>query len=127
MSIVLPFLINDKLAYFIPHNGKSRLPPCHRLSYRPMLQMQELVAAFYGIHPQLMTGQSRDQAHVWPRWVAMHLIRKLMGKSLPGIGKAFGHRHHTSVLHGLRKVEKRMEGDSEFRNAIDQLTKVLKA
>lgn len=128
MNIAIPITISsEQRAYFIPHDGKSRLPPGHRLAHRPTAQVQEMVAATFGIHPRLITGSSRDQHHVWPRWVAMYLTRIVLKRSLPSIGEAFGNRHHTSVLHGLRKVERRIADDSDFRGIVEEMRKVLEA
>lgn len=85
--------------------------PSTRLSHRPTVQIQELVALSYGLNPKAMTGKSREPRHVWPRYVAMYLTRELTHRSLFSIGCAFGHRHHTTVLHGLRVVERRMAAD----------------
>jgi chromosomal replication initiator protein len=99
------------------------LPSLSRISHRPTVQIQELVALSYGIHPRLMTSRSRT--HAWPRQVAMYLTRELTKRSLPSIGEAFGNRHHTTVLHAIRTVERRMKTDP-FDNAdVLALRKVL--
>lgn len=101
------------------------LPSLTRVSHRPTLQIQELVAVSYGIHPKHMVSPSRDRAHAWPRQRAMYLTRKLTHRSLPAIGEAFGHRHHTTVLHAIRAVEQRMAEDDFERADIEAFEKAL--
>lgn len=101
------------------------LPSLCRISHRPTLQIQELVALSYGLHPRHMTSASRDKGHVWPRQVAMYLTRVLTKRSLPQIGAAFGHRHHTTVLHAIRSVEARMKSDPLDRADVAALKKAL--
>lgn len=86
------------------------LPSMTRISHRPTVQIQELVALSYGLHPRHMTATSRDRRHAWPRQVAMYLTREILHRSLPSIGTAF-HRDHTTVLHAIRRVEERMARD----------------
>jgi len=90
-----------------------------------MLQIQELVALSYGIHPHCMTGKSRNQTQAWPRQVAMYLSRKITKQSLPNIGKAFGNRDHTTVIHAIRRVEQRMEEYPLDKADVAALRKVL--
>lgn len=104
---------------------RLELPSCNRISHRPTLQIQELVALSYDVHPRIMTGLSRDRAHCWPRQVAMYLTRKLTNRSLPAIGAAFGGRDHTTVIHAIRQVEKRMKSSRLLRADVKALRKVL--
>lgn len=99
--------------------------PRNRITHRPTVQIQELVALSYGIHPRCMTNSSRDQDHTWPRFVAMYLARELTHRSLFSIGMSFGRRHHTTVLHGIREVERRMKADPIDKADVLALRKVL--
>lgn len=116
---------------FIPHSGFARklapveLPSMTRISHRPTIQIQELVALSYNIHPNTMTISSRSRQHAWPRQVAMYLTRQLTNRSLTAIGIAFGFRHHTTVLHAIRTVEGRMKIDPVDRADVLALRKVL--
>ena len=101
------------------------LPSRCRISHRPTVQIQELVALSFGLHPRCMTSASRDKPHVWPRQVAMYLTRELTKRSLHGIGASFGHRHHTTVLHAIRTVERRMKADGFDRADVAALRKAL--
>jgi chromosomal replication initiator protein len=55
----------------------------------------------------------------------MYLTRQLTKRSLPCIGRAFGHRDHTTVLYAIRSVEKRMEADPLYRADVEALRKAL--
>jgi hypothetical protein len=69
----------------------------------------------FGISVESLLGQSRDQKHAWPRQIAMFLCREMTGKSLPEIGRYLGNRDHTTVLYGVREVERAAEGDETLK------------
>ncbi len=88
--------------------------------------IQETVAAYYGISTEEMKGKRRDRHIVFPRQVAMYLIREdTEGPGLAVIGSAFGGRDHTTALHACEKIKElasedaRLQGD--LRNIRDQL------
>lgn len=72
------------------------------------------VASAYGVRRDALTGPSRRQDYVEPRWIAMALARSLTAASLPRIGRHFGGRDHTSVLHGLRRIEQRRQEEPDL-------------
>ena len=55
------------------------------------------------------------------RQIAMYLSRQLTKNSLPDIGRQFGGKDHTTVLHGYDKIKRLVESDSQFKAEIDQL------
>lgn len=118
---------------FIAHDGFAKaarvqpieLPSRNRITHRPTVQIQELVALSYGLHPRCMQGQGRHPKQAWPRMVAMYLTRKITKRSMPEIGRAFGNRHHTTVLHAFRTVEARMEANPLDKADVLALRKVL--
>ena len=57
----------------------------------------------------------------FPRQIAMYLSKELTNASLPEIGKKFGGKHHTTVLHSIRKIEKLREKDLDFNKQINKL------
>jgi chromosomal replication initiator protein len=57
----------------------------------------------------------------FPRQVAMYLSKELTNSSLPEIGKKFGGKHHTTVIHSIRKIEKMREAEREFDKEINSL------
>lgn len=66
-----------------------------------------VVAEVYGLRRGDLTGPSRQQVHVIPRWIAMALARSMTDASLPVIGRLFGGRNHTSVMHALHQLDQR--------------------
>lgn len=73
--------------------------------------IQARVAEYYGIPIGEMTSARRHRGVARPRQVAMYLCRELTPHSLPEIGRRFGKRDHTTVIHAMRKVEQLMRED----------------
>ena len=88
--------------------------------------IQDTVAAYFGFHPRLMTSAERGRNIARPRQIAMFLAHELTGKSLPDIGKLFN-RDHTTVLHAIREVPKRMYADAEVLLDVEVLRERLGA
>jgi hypothetical protein len=76
--------------------------------------IQAAVSAYYRIEPAMMVSAQRSRKYAHPRQVAMYLASTLTPKSLPEIGRRFGGRDHTTVLHGIRQVKRREETDAEI-------------
>ena len=91
-----------------PHCGAPSRP-------NPMMvaHIQHTVAAYYGFHPSLMVSAQRPARIARPRQIAMFLSSRLTPKSLPEIGRRFGGRDHTTVMHAIRAVKERIELDSD--------------
>ncbi len=81
--------------------------------------IQKHIASFYKIRVQDLKGTSHKAQVVLPRQVAMYLCKELTGASLPEIGRKFGGKHHTTVLHSIRKVGERMAADPQFQQQIN--------
>jgi hypothetical protein len=77
-----------------------------RSRQRTVALIQEAVATFYGLSVGELRGPQRHRAVVLPRQVAMFLVREATASSLPAIGRAFGGRDHTTVLHACRRVSR---------------------
>jgi chromosomal replication initiator protein len=102
------------------------LPSSMRTGHRPTLQIQELVALSYGLHPKIMTARWRGQRHVsWARMIAMYLTRQITHRSTPAIGRAFGGRDHSTVIHAIRSVERKMFTDPIVWADVQALQRVL--
>ncbi|HLM25620.1 MAG TPA: chromosomal replication initiator protein DnaA [Thermoleophilaceae bacterium] len=78
-------------------------------------------AAELGVSSRDLRARSRRPPVVWARHLAMYLARELTGASLPDIGRAFGGRNHTTVLHAVRHVEREIERDQGTRSAVGNL------
>ncbi len=79
------------------------------------------VAAVYEVSAKDLLGKCRQRAVVLPRQVAMYVARAVTKLSLPQIGKAFGGRDHTTVLHACRKIEAAMKADPKLRRTVREL------
>lgn len=83
--------------------------------------IQKRVSDHYKVKQSDLKSKKRNQSIVLPRQVAMYLSRKLTDKSLPEIGKFFGGKDHTTVIHSCKNVEKRMERDPDFHKTVGRL------
>ncbi len=83
------------------------------------------VANFYHISLEEMRGKRRDKHIVFPRQVAMYLIREETASSLPAIGQAFGGRDHTTVLHSYEKISTEAKEDPRLQADLRKIREVL--
>jgi chromosomal replication initiator protein len=89
-------------------------------------EIQERTAEAFGISLEALVSSSRAGAVIWPRQVAMYLARELTDQTLPAIGRAFGGRNHTTVLHAYRRTAQRIAGDPDAFEAVRRLTESLR-
>ncbi|MCX8159527.1 MAG: chromosomal replication initiator protein DnaA [Candidatus Saccharicenans sp.] len=89
-------------------------------------KIQKVVCTQYKIKPSELKSKNNSPRVAFPRQVAMYLAKELTDNSLPEIGKKFGGKHHTTVLHSIRKIEKLRERDQEFNREINNLIHLLK-
>jgi len=87
--------------------------------------IQRKTAEFYKLEVRDFHSPQRARRVARPRQVAMYLSRKLTTRSLPEIGRRFGGRDHTTVLHACRRVEALCQEDSMFRQEVDFLSQML--
>jgi len=90
-------------------------------------EIQAAVALYFKLPVRVMSDGSRYREHARPRQVAMYLSRQLTPMSLPEIGRRFGRRDHTTVIHAIRRIEKLMAEGSEIALAVLTLKKELEA
>jgi chromosomal replication initiator protein len=89
--------------------------------------IQETVAEYYGIPLDEMKGRRRDKHIVFPRQVAMFIIREETASSLPAIGTAFGGKDHTTVLHACEKITEMSKEDQRLQMDLRQIRERLNA
>lgn len=89
-------------------------------------EIQRLVSERFGISVEEMLSTGRSTRLSRPRQIAMHLTRQLTGLSLPAIARAFQRRDHTTVMHALKSVEKRIESDPPTRSVLVELAGALR-
>ncbi len=90
-------------------------------------EIQRKVAEHYRIRFNEMTSQRRARNIARPRQVAMYLAKQLTSRSLPDIGKRFGDRDHTTVMHAVGRVAALMETDAAFAEDVELLRRMLES
>lgn len=85
-------------------------------------RIQDLVAERFNLTLEELCGDKRSQNIVYPRQVAMYLSRELTDSSLPKIGKEFGGRDHTTVIHATSKIARLIREDRSVYNLVQELT-----
>ncbi|MCF3974297.1 chromosomal replication initiator protein DnaA [Paracoccus salsus] len=89
--------------------------------------IQRKVAEHYNIRLSDMIGPKRSRNVARPRQIAMYLSKQLTSRSLPDIGRRFGGRDHTTIMHGVRKIEELSAGDHGLAEDIGMLKRLLEA
>ena len=106
-------LAQDVLRDVFPH-GEAAVVSIERI--------QELVCDRFGVTLGELKSERRSQSIVYPRQVAMYLSRELTDSSLPKIGKHFGGRDHTTVIHATSKIARMIREDRSVYNLVQELT-----
>ncbi len=88
-------------------------------------EIQKRVAEHFNIRVSDMHSARRARSVARPRQVAMYLAKQLTSRSLPEIGRKFGGRDHTTVMHAVRKVDELREKDSSFAEDVELLRRML--
>ena len=89
-------------------------------------RIQEVVAAYYNIRPEDITGSKRSSNIAYPRQIAMYLTRRMLDISLPKIGESFGGRDHTTVIHAINKIDDNLKKDKNLQSVIFELENRIK-
>ena len=84
-----------------------------------------VVAEHFGVRPEDIVSKKRNSEFVQPRQVVMYLCRELTNVSQVNIGRILGKKDHTTVIHGVKKIEAEMQNSEEFRNKINVIMKKL--
>jgi chromosomal replication initiator protein len=87
--------------------------------------IQRVVSRHYNVSKADLLSARRTRTIVRPRQIAMYLAKVLTPRSLPEIGRRFGGRDHTTVLHAVRKIEGMIEGDSVLKEEIELLKRMI--
>jgi chromosomal replication initiator protein len=89
-------------------------------------RIQDLVSQRFSLSRKQLCGDRRSQNIVYPRQVAMYLSRELTDASLPKIGREFGGRDHTTVIHATSKIARLIKEDRSVYNLVQELTARIK-
>jgi chromosomal replication initiator protein len=90
-----------------------------------VMEVLEGISRFYNVDIELLKGKQRDREIVWPRQVAMYVMREQTNASLFQIGNALGGRDHTTIMHGWEKVNAEMSSNDRVRREIAALLDTL--
>ncbi len=88
-------------------------------------EIQRRVADYYNLKPSDMVSARRAREVARPRQVAMYLAKRLTPRSLPEIGRRFGGRDHTTVMHAVKRIDELRVADRELDADVTRLTKML--
>ncbi len=88
-------------------------------------EIQRKVSEHYDIRLSDMLGPKRTRTLARPRQVAMWLCKQLTSRSLPEIGRKFGKRDHTTIMHGVRKIDELRQSDSQIADDLEMLRRAL--
>jgi len=90
-------------------------------------EIQRKVSEHFNIRLSDMIGPKRLRSFARPRQIAMYLSKQLTSRSLPEIGRRFGGRDHTTVMHGVRRIEELKQSDSQIAEDLELLGRALKS
>src|SRR5439155_75990 len=87
--------------------------------------IQKRVSEHFDLREQDLKIRSNTRAIAFPRQVAMYIVKQLTTASLPEIGRQFGGKHHTTVLHSINKIEELRRSDKDLNRTITRLIDAL--
>jgi chromosomal replication initiator protein len=116
--------ITSELAHEVLATLYPRQPSAGR-NNRTVAEIQAATCAHFGLTPEELLSSGRTARLAWPRQVAMYLSRELTAESLPAIGRHFGGRDHTTILHAWRRTSARIADDHASREAVEKLCQQL--
>lgn len=88
--------------------------------------IQKLVADYYNIKVSELKSRNNSQQVAFPRQIAMYLCKQLTDCSLPEIGRRFGGKHHSTVIHAIRKLSQKRVSEKEFDRLMENFTQSLR-
>jgi chromosomal replication initiator protein len=101
------------LKYLIPGGSERRVT---------MDSVLRAVAEEFKLQPAQLKQKSNAHPISYPRQIAMYLIKDLTQSSLPEIGRLFGGKHHTTVLHSVHKIDKLRQKDADLNRLIHKIS-----
>jgi chromosomal replication initiator protein len=105
-------LAQDAIRNFVPIENEEGIT---------MEKIARIVAAHYKLTVEELKSKNNSRQIAFPRQVAMYLCKKLTKNSFPEIGRAFGGKHHTTVIHSFEKIDALIREDKNFHRIINDL------
>jgi chromosomal replication initiator protein len=88
--------------------------------------IQKYITDYYRLRPNDLKQRNNSKSISRPRQIAMYLCKNLTNASLPEIGRSFGGKHHTTVIHSIRMVERMKDADPDFNNLLNSFIESLR-
>ena len=88
-------------------------------------EIQTKVSNYYNVTVEDLVSSRRLRSFARPRQVAMYLAKKLTSRSLPEIGRKFGGRDHTTVIHAVKKIDQLKSENEKFDEDVSVLTQII--
>jgi chromosomal replication initiator protein len=88
--------------------------------------IQKFVADHYNVKLTELKAKNNSKSVAFPRQIAMYLAKELTGASLPEIGKGFGGKHHSTVIHSVRKIDLMRRRDPDFDRLINSFVQAFR-
>jgi chromosomal replication initiator protein len=88
--------------------------------------IQKLVADYYNLKVSELKSRNNSHQVAFPRQIAMYLCKQLTDSSLPEIGRRFGGKHHSTVIHAIQKIDQKRVQEKEFDRLMDSFLQSLK-
>jgi chromosomal replication initiator protein len=88
--------------------------------------IMKLVGNYYNLPVAQLKAKNNSQQIAFPRQIAMYLCKKLTQCSLPEIGRRFGGKHHSTVIHSIQKIERKCGEEDDFRKLLESFVEQLK-
>jgi chromosomal replication initiator protein len=114
-EITLP-LAQDVLKHVLDHDEKAVT----------IEVIQKYIADYYHLRPGDLKARNNSKSVARPRQVAMYLCKMLTNASLPEIGRSFGGKHHSTVIHSIKMVEKLKDANSDFNTLLNSFVESLR-
>lgn len=119
-------LVNKKIDLQIARQQLKDMFSNPRHSNITVEMIQRVVAEYFGLSHNDLRGRKRTKAIVFPRQIAMYIVREMTEYSTTEVGLEFGGRDHTTVMHACQRVENRMRADTTIEPTIQHLIKTVK-
>lgn len=118
---------NEEYSLDLTKEALESILPANNGEYNfEISNIQKMVAEYFHIPVDMLSSKSRKKEFVYPRQVAMYIIRELTTYSFPKIGKEFGNRDHTTVMHSIEKIEMQMKINNNIKSDVEKLMSKLK-
>jgi len=123
--IAISSLRGDKISKDLAHDAVRNIAGEEESGAITIQQIQKAVASSFKMRVDELISKSNARQFSGPRQIAMYLCKKLTKHSYPEIGRAFGGKHHTTVIHSFAKIEYMRSSNSDLQKLLNELSESL--